>query len=130
MTKREFAPFTASSNAKHSLVTWFGQADKFRVSSKSGFNETLVKDKAAVLVGWHLVNRSIGWRHVNFYDQASERFAKHTNIDWVLTIPPDQSSTAEFALQIPYFVGLAFTITADDGKPVNEGDVEGVLLYA
>lgn len=127
--KRDFSPYAAHSHARHSLVSLFGQADKFRVSSRYGLNETLVKDKEAVLIGWYLHNRSIGWRRVTFYDQKTAPTEKD-DVDWVLTIPPDSPSAAEFTLQIPYFRGLAFTITCDDGKPAGEGDIEGVLLYA
>ena len=129
MTKRQFNPYSASSNARHSLVSWFGQADKLRVSSKPGLNATLVKDKEAVLVGWHLVNSSFSTVLFNFYDQATLP-AAGDEIDWMLRLAPDSASTAEFALQIPFFRGLAFTITGYGGRELGGHSVEGVLLYA
>jgi hypothetical protein len=94
MTKREFNPYSASSNARHSLVSWFGQVDKLRVSSKPGLNATLVKDKEAVLVGWHLVNSSVAALQLNFYDQTTLPTAGD-EIDWILRELPDSASTAD-----------------------------------
>jgi len=129
MTKRQFNPYSASSNARHSLVSWFGQADKLRVSSKPGLNATLVTDKEAVLIGWHLVNSSFATIELNFYDQTTLP-AAGDEIDWILRLAPESASTAEFALQIPFFRGLAFTITGYGGRELGGHSVEGVLLYA
>lgn len=129
MTKRLFHPYSASSNARNSLVSWFGQVDKLRISSKPGLNATLVKDKEAVLAGWHLVNSSIAAIQLNFYDQTTLP-TPDDEIDWILRVLPDSASTAEFALQIPFFRGLAFTITRYDREELGGHSLEGVLLYA
>ena len=126
--RREFLPFSAASHGRTLLVTWFGQPDKFRISSKDGLNATVVKDTNAILVGWHLFNRTVSNRYLHFYDQATQP-KPDDEIDWILTLPPDSVSNMEFVSQIPFFNGLAFTICGDHG-PVKAGDVEGVLLYA
>jgi len=76
-----------------------------------------------------LVNSSFSTVLLNFYDQTTLP-AAGDEIDWILRLAPDSAATAEFALQIPFFRGLAFTITRYDGRELGGHSVEGLLLYA
>jgi hypothetical protein len=73
-----------------------------------------------VLVGWVLHNPGYKDATVTFYDVAREP-TEADQADWPLVVGPGQTSVAEFALQIPFFAGLAYRV---------DGTLNGVLIYS
>jgi hypothetical protein len=103
------------SHPRHTLSPTFGEVAKHRVG-----NAAVVKPRRATLVGWVLHNSGYAEATITFYDQTSSP-AEGDEPDWPLVVGPGQTAVAEFALQIPFFHGLAYRV---------EGELRGVLLYS
>jgi hypothetical protein len=80
----------------------------------------IIKPRPAVLVGWVLHNPSYADATVTFYDVDCEPTEADLP-DWPLVVGPGQTAVAEFALQIPFFAGLAYRV---------DGMLNGVLIYS
>ena len=93
----------------------FGGVSKHRVGVGR-----IIKPGPAVLVGWVLHNPSYADATVTFYDVDCEP-TETDQPDWPLVVGPGRTEVAEFALQIPFFQGLAYRV---------EGNLQGVLLYS
>jgi hypothetical protein len=103
------------SHPRQTVSPIFGDVAKHRVGSGA-----VVKSRRATLVGWVLHNSGYGDATITFYDQASSP-APGDEPDWPLVVAPGQTEVAEFAMQIPFFHGLAYRV---------DGDVAGLLLYS
>lgn len=125
------------SPARQSLVAapWFEPIGKLRIASTATTNATLVKAGPATLEALILFNKNAGARFMHFYDEAVAPTVGSDPVDWTLTLPPTVGTLPiVMHIGIPYFVGLAFSITSGlgdtDAGAVSADDVHGVLLFS
>jgi hypothetical protein len=104
------------SHQRFTLSPTFGEVAKHRIISSAA----VVKPRRATLIGWVLNNSGYADATVWFYDQTSSP-AHGDEADLPLVIAPGRTEVAEFALQIPFFHGLAYRV---------EGELRGVLRYS
>ena len=109
-----FSPFD-DAHPRYTPTTMFGQPLKHRV-----VEDAVVKAGKGVLIGWVLHNSGYAEHRVCFYDQKIEP-GPTDSIDWEMVLAPGETLTAEFAMGIPFYSGIAYTQT---------GVITGVLLFA
>ncbi len=115
-----FSPFD-DAHPRYTPTSMFGQTQKHQLDKVGA----MIKRTKGLLLGWVLHNSGYGTQQIDFYDQA---FYDHTNppghhdiLDWSLVLAPGELATAEFAMGIPFYYGIAYT---------QAGFITGVLLYA
>lgn len=94
----------------------FGQTQKHRLDQVGA----MIKRTKGVLLGWVLHNSGYGEQSVLFFDRNYLPDGADP-VDWRLMLAPGETSTAEFAMGIPFYNGISYLQT---------GAITGVLLYA
>ncbi len=104
----------------------FGQALKHRVSVTG-----VIKYGKGVLLGWVLHNSSFAEQSISFYDREGLPDRIDQAIDWPLLLAPDETSTVEFAMGIPFYHGISYG-QWDPGTRVLHlaAPINGLLLFA
>jgi len=94
---------------RQTLAPTFGEVRKHRVGRRE-----IVKRGPATLIGFVLHNHGYTERAIRFYDTANTA-NWGTEAEFAIMVEPGKTDHAEFAMQIPFFAGLAYEADGLDG---------------